>query len=671
MSTNNKLAGLDNVTFYKNYTIVMLTVFITILLSLSLLFVHRLKEEYSYEIDIIETYVDRNGQSVEYLLRSSLDQLEIIRMDAELKASNRKACDPLSSSISQEFKQTAQGFSLDQIIDRDSGGNLIGIGSLKNRSQEFYCDLQTGLRLRDNFRSLPFTLPGVSNAYFVSTHQFFVESPWHLSDESVAKKMIYELLDRNKGLDQEKINRLPYWSDVYHFDGANTGLVIPISAALFSDQRYIGILSFGLSLDFINRINKDLSYPQGTTLIYTENGTVVAHPDFYANPHNIKAAPLLAETLSKSLGKHIHAIESLPSGKPGVINNQIVIRYQLNAIPWSLLFVIPQSTVMNKIVHDFGPGMLGVLVGLALLMMSSYFFTSRYFIKPAAKLVEHVSQESNFNPQPIPNVPKNWRPWFEVITRAFHESLKLNTLQREIDIAAQLQANLLPRHWPQDTRYELWGKMTPAKEVGGDFYDHLQIDNGETALVVADVSGKGISAGLFSMVSKTYLRSLAMYGLLPANEVVSRVNNRLCEENETCMFVTTFYGQYNPDTGQLSMSNAGHPPQLLISAKGDVSWITPSKNSPALGILENAPYYQSTLQLQPGDQLLIFTDGVNEAMSHSNEEFGLDKIAELFKDNPSNSAQESVERVFLAVAEHEKGTEQSDDITCMALYRMK
>lgn len=669
MSTNTKFTNLDNVKFYKNYTIVMSSVFITIILSLSLFFAYRLKDEYQYEIDIIDTYVDRNGQSVEYLLRSSLDQLEIIRMDAELKASKRKNCDPLSLPASSEFQQTPQGFNLDRVTDRDSGGNLIGMGSLNGRSHDFYCDLQTALGLRENFRSLPFTLPGVSNAYFISTHNFFVESPWHLSNESAATQEIFKLLEPNKGLDQAKINRLPYWSDIYHFDGTNTGLVIPISAALFSDQRFIGILSFGLSLDFVNRINKDLSYPKGKTLIYTENNAVVADPDFYANPLNIKSAPLLSETLPKSLANHTQAIEALPSGKPGVINGQIIIRYQLNSIPWSLLFVIPKSTVVKKILIDFGPGMLGVLAGLALLMASSYFFTSRYFIKPAAKLVEHVSYESNFNPQPIPNVPKNWKPWFEVITRAFQESLKLNTLQREIDIAAQLQSNLLPRHWPHDPRYELWGKMTPAKEVGGDFYDHLQMDNGERALVVADVSGKGISAGLFSMVSKTYLRSLAMYGLLPVDEIVARVNNRLSEENDTCMFVTVFYGQYNPDSGQLSMSNAGHPPQLLISANGDVSWITPNKNSPALGILENAPYYQSTLQLQPGDQLLIFTDGVNEAMNRKNEEFGLDKIAELFKNNPTISAQESVERVFKAVSVHEMGTEQSDDITCMALHR--
>jgi sigma-B regulation protein RsbU (phosphoserine phosphatase) len=134
--------------------------------------------------------------------------------------------------------------------------------------------------------------------------------------------------------------------------------------------------------------------------------------------------------------------------------------------------------------------------------------------------------------------------------------------------------------------------------------------------------------------------------------------------------VTVFYGQYNPDNGHLMMANAGHPPQLLITAEGKTRWIIPEKSSPALGILEDATFIQSSIQLAPGDQLLIFSDGVNESMSTIYEELGLDAIAALFENNPSASAQVSVERVLAAINTHAKGAEQSDDITCVALRRL-
>jgi sigma-B regulation protein RsbU (phosphoserine phosphatase) len=366
----------------------------------------------------------------------------------------------------------------------------------------------------------------------------------------------------------------------------------------------------------------------------------------------------------------VDVLKKLPFGVINVVNGEIIFQYELKSVPWNLVFTIPQSKLINIILLEFGPVFLSVLAILALLMMSSYLVTTRQFVKPAAKLVEHVSADSNFNPQPIPHVPKQWRPWFEAITRAFRESLKVNNLQREIDIASRLQTALLPRHWPQDDRYEIWGSMTPAKYVGGDFYDHFLLNKEERAIVVADVSGKGVSAGLFSMVSKTYLRSIAMYGSLEVNDILFKVNNRLCEDNDTCMFVTAFYGQYNPENGHLVMSNAGHPPQLLITADSKTRWIIPENSSPALGIVEDATFIQSTLILSPGDQLLIFSDGVNEAMSTMNEEFGFDKITALFENNPSSSAQESVERTLEGIRAHAKDAEQSDDITCIALHRL-
>lgn len=654
--------------FFKNFTIIMLSAYLTILSALGILFTYRLVEEYKLELQAIQAQVDLHGQTIEYLLHSSMDQLEILRMQAEQQAIEDNTCQPLTTSIGQQLLQTPTGFNLDMIADQDSGGNIIGLGSLNGRSTDFYCDLQTTLSMRKSLRSLVFTLPNAAGVNFISVHDFYLSSPWQPSTTRPSVESIMQSQVWIQGKQRALTDRRQQWAPVY-FGGPDTGLLAPISASVFDKKRFMGILTLELSLDFINRINNHFGYPQGSTFIYDSHGVVIAHPKLYAEALEVRQAPTLADAISPEIIPSVSMLKQLPFGKVLEVKDQIIIQNQLNSLPWDLVYTIPKSELVKKILLRYGLGMLGILLGIGTLMLTTHFVTTRLFVRPAAKLVQHVSAESNFDPQPIPAVPKNWRPWFEAITRAFHESLKLNNLEREIAIASRLQTALLPRRWPQDPRYEIWGMMSPAKDVGGDFYDHFLLNDQERAIVVADVSGKGVSAGLFSMVSKTYLRSLAMYGSLQVKDILSKANNRLCEDNDTCMFVTAFYGQYNPDNGLLTMSNAGHPPQLLISETGKTKWITPEISSPAMGIAEDARYTQSIIALAPGDQLLIFSDGVNEAMSATNEEFGLARIAALFDGNPCPSAQSSVERVLNAIRTHATGAEQSDDITCLALHR--
>jgi len=669
MTAESHKPGAGEVKFLKNYILIIVSAYLTIIFGLGIFFIFILHEEYDIENQIIAAEVDRHGQTIEYLLRSSLDQLESIRMSAELEATTDNACNPLATTIGQQIQQTKNGFNLDGISDKDSGGNLIGLGSLRGRNNEFYCDLQTALSMRKNMRSLAFTLPSANGASFISVHNFYLSSPWQPSAELPSVETIMQSPLWLEGIKHAAVDRKRLWSPVY-FDNVQTGLIAPISAAVFNNARFTGLLSVELSLDFINRINKNFGYAGGASFIYDEHGTILAHPVLFADPLDVKQAPTLSQAISPNIIASVDELKKIPFGVVNVVNGQVIIQYQLNSVPWDLVFTIPQKQLIQNVLFKFGPGFLGVLAALVFVMIASFIVTTRQFVKPAAKLVKHVSAESNFDPQPIPAVPKHWHPWFEAITRAFRESLKVNNLQREMDIASRLQTALLPRRWPVDDRYDVWGTMTPAKYIGGDFYDHFLLDRKECAIVVADVSGKGVSAGLFSMVSKTYLRSIAMYGKDEVQDILFKVNNRLCEDNDTCMFVTAFYGQYNPENGHLIMANAGHPPQLLITAEGKTRWIIPEKTSPALGILDDATFTQSTLVLSPGDQLLIFSDGVNESMSAINEELGLDAINALFENNPSVSAQASVERALAAINIHAKGAERSDDITCIALHRL-
>ena len=671
MSATKVQAQLGDAKFFKSYTIIMTSAYLVILVGLVSFFYHQLRQEFAFERKIIETQVDVHGQSLQHFFQAFVDQVEMLRMSAELAAIvalDDDLCNQDSTEIAI-FHKTPKGFDFDNSLNRDLGGNLIGVGSLYNQRSAFYCDLQLTMSLRDGLQSLVFTMPGANNGQFISKQNFHLVSPWLHSSRAPFNEQLYQEPVWQIGQKRAMVDRRPFWAPAI-FGGDHVGLLVPMATPVFVDNRFSGILSINLSLDYLNRYNGQFGYHLGTQFIVDGQGAVLAHPTLYANPLKIREVSKLSSAVPSKLFESLAALKELPHGRAVSIKNHVVVVHQLAAVPWNLVFVVPEVELQKKILLKFGLPMTGLLICLALVMYASYAVTSRLFVRPSAHLVEHVSNESKFTPQPYPSVPKNWQPWFEVITRVFRESLALLNLQREIDIAARMQESILPRSWPTDSRYALWGTMTPAKSVGGDFYDHFSMANEQRGLVVADVSGKGISAGLFSMVSKTHIRSLAMYAQLSVEEVIADVNDSLCENNETCMFVTVFYGQYDPATGDLAMVNAGHPPQLLVHADGTVRWINSEKPCLALGLLEGAAYTRTTLTLLPGDQLMIFSDGVNEAMSLTNEEFGLERLSKLFEGNPADSAQAAVERILKEVERHAQGAEQSDDITCLALHRL-
>ena len=245
---------------------------------------------------------------------------------------------------------------------------------------------------------------------------------------------------------------------------------------------------------------------------------------------------------------------------------------------------------------------------------------------------------------------------------------QLVVLQNELDVASKIQQSILPTEFPQHERYGIHASMEPARNVGGDFYDILMLERDHIGLAIADVSDKGVPASLFMMSSRTLLKGTAI-GLPQPGMVLSDVNDLLTEENETAMFVTVFYAVYSPMTGEVTYANGGHNPPLLIHADGS-SELVPRVGGIALGILQGAPFAQGTLTLQPGDTLLLYTDGVTEAMNADNEEFGVERLQAIFQDDPPTSAQHTNEAVFGAVHSFAGGTPQSDDITCLTISRI-
>ena len=237
--------------------------------------------------------------------------------------------------------------------------------------------------------------------------------------------------------------------------------------------------------------------------------------------------------------------------------------------------------------------------------------------------------------------------------------------EQELEYARKIQASALPSNFvfPNRNDFEIYASMEPAKEVGGDFYDFFFIDNYHFALVIADVSGKGIPAALFMMRSKTAIRGQAQSGAAP-EEILFVTNNLLCEGNEAEMFVTVWLGIVDLATGTIRCANAGHEFPVLKKSGGDYEYVR-DKHSPPLATMEDIRPKGYEMHLEPGDELFVYTDGVPEAINRDDDAYGSERLLTALnriKDEPLNRIIPSVREDVRLFAD---GADQFDDITLL------
>ena len=248
--------------------------------------------------------------------------------------------------------------------------------------------------------------------------------------------------------------------------------------------------------------------------------------------------------------------------------------------------------------------------------------------------------------------------------RLFREALEKQKLEEELAIAREIQEQLLPKEFPELESAEIWGVNIPTRQVGGDYFDCLRLDERSIGLAIADVSGKGTPASLLMANVQASLRTLAQPGA-DLGEMVARINNLVHANTSFDKFVTFFYAEFDTQTGELRYVNAGHNPPYLVRSDGTVE--TLEEGGLLLGMLPNVTYGSGTVQLRPGDLLLMFTDGVTEAQNESEEEFEEERLIQVLLNARTASAREVVEAVVDAVKRFAGGAEQYDDITVLAL----
>ncbi len=297
-----------------------------------------------------------------------------------------------------------------------------------------------------------------------------------------------------------------------------------------------------------------------------------------------------------------------------------------------------------------------------------------------AKLEVKTGDELEELSDTVNQMTKDMKLYIEDLAQIAEEKEKIQT---ELNLARGIQLGMLPDLFPKfagNAHYDLFATMDAAREVGGDFYDFYALDDDHLVVTVADVSGKGIPAALFMVISKTILKNTAMASdnlggadAVDWGAMMEQVNRQLCANNEEMMFVTVFFGVLDTRTGEFAYVNGGHNPPLIGRVEGKTvgwSYIKEEKKSHMVGAVENAKYEERRLTLAPGDMLYFYTDGVTEAMDEEKNLYTEERLwASLRRSGgrPSTSVKRVLQAVRADVDAHAGGAEQSDDITMLGI----
>ncbi|MCY4446491.1 MAG: SpoIIE family protein phosphatase [Rhodobacteraceae bacterium] len=252
----------------------------------------------------------------------------------------------------------------------------------------------------------------------------------------------------------------------------------------------------------------------------------------------------------------------------------------------------------------------------------------------------------------------------EVWREAQSSKAKFLSISKELEIANQMQQSILPSSFPEGDNFKFFGYMKPARNVGGDFYDVIDLPENKIAAVVADVSDKGVPASLFMMASRTLLKGCSLSKVDP-RVVLEDVNEFLIADNDSNMFVTLVYGVIDTQNGTFTYANGGHNPPILAKKDGSIDYIKMPRGI-ALGMFSGFFFDTNQLQLEDGDTLILYTDGLTEAQNADGDLFGEERLLDVVKSSLGESDDIFMENIIDSVHEFSKGEPQTDDMTFLA-----
>ena len=363
--------------------------------------------------------------------------------------------------------------------------------------------------------------------------------------------------------------------------------------------------------------------------------------------------------------------------KEGVSFNYKGTKYipYIKQLPNGLFLIInvPERELFSAGLHHLRVVLSVLLIASLLIVWILYFVLKKNINQPIDKLTQTAQEigRGNLNlaihldhPQELADLAsvlnkmtKDIKEHIINLTRISQEKEKMES---ELAIAHTIQTSALPTDFPKNAAFELVASMTPAREVGGDFYDFFPVDKTHYAFVMADVSGKGITAALYMMSAKTMIKNMLQAGY-PLTEAVTKVNKGLCDNHARGMFVTAFIGVLNMQTGKVEYVSAGHCPPLL--KKGNKYGYVKVAQNLVLGITPNYTYKSDSFQLKKNNRLFLYTDGVTEAQTKTEKLYGPERLQKIL----NQGSGDTLSRVKSGIHRFTKGAQQSDDITMMEI----
>lgn len=481
------------------------------------------------------------------------------------------------------------------------------------------------------------------------------------------------------------------WSEPYFDEGGANVLMVTYSVPVFrnegGDRKLLGVATADLAIGWLQEFVESAD-PEGAAyaVVLSRKGHVLAHPDRRFVLSNETALQMVRP----GAGPEIREIlEMMLRGGEGFVRYRDLYLGEdaraafrpVGGAGWSYAAIYPEDEILedvHRLAHSqaliLGAGLV-CLIGLVAVLASR-------LTRPLTELSSSAGEIATGNLEgALPPVQSSDE--IGALTSAFHrmrDSLKIyirdleattrakERLESELGLARRIQVDMLPAASaggrPGDG-FELHAILEPARQIGGDLYEHYCRD-GKLTFVVGDVSGKGVGAALFMARAKTLFRAIA--ALEPdLAEVLRAVNRGLCEQNEQGMFVTLFAGILELATGELSYASAGHDPPALLGVAGAAPRFLEVDGGPVLGLVEASDYRAQTTRLVPGEALVLNTDGVSEALDPNGEFFTAGRLLEQLAKTPAASAAGIARGVYEAVKSFAGSAPQSDDITIMAV----
>lgn len=454
------------------------------------------------------------------------------------------------------------------------------------------------------------------------------------------------------------------------------------------DGQYIGTIATDLSLSWLSETISALKpYPNSYSIMIGKGGTFFVHPD----PEKLLYQSIFTETLEKDNPELMELGTAMVSGEEGfrkmMINGEsnYVFFKALGNTGFSAAIVCPESDILSGYSRLRNVVVLIFILGMILMqLILSWVF--RREIAPLSSLAEQAETiaAGNFDQQ----LPDDGRideigrlcESFSGMQRSlvnYIEEIKVTSadkasIERELMVANDIQMSMVPHifpPFPEREDIDLYASMTPAKEVGGDLYDFF-VENESLYFCIGDVSGKGVPASLFMAVTRNLFRVIAQQGHSP-EEIATQINHALSADNEQGMFVTMFIGKADLKTGELNFCNCGHNPPVVCVPGKPAEFLPTQYVNTALGTWDELVFQGENIPDIRGWNLLLYTDGLNEAENREYELFGNDRLIELMTQIGQLEAKEIIHRLQESVEQHRNGAAPNDDLTLLCLKLMK